>query len=244
MYVDVSIQRGFRGAVRRLASTWLDSASVGAASSWAGSYHVLAMGRHYDDYVISSRVLRFSPIPGFPAAHPYERLAGKIRAAGVTGNIGEAIAAIIAVRFFGAAVSDIAHVRPRRPFRVRKAPDYLMRLGPLMPGVFGVVMPTGQIFSWPDWWPVESKARTTARACDQARREALRQLIAYWATLAGSQPQLVGFGVIVTLCYRAPREVRVSILLPSNRARLVAAFAGSSEQDPEMDEIRRWLDAC
>ncbi len=204
MYVDVGIQRGLTGRVLNLGPTWLDSASVGAVSSWAGSCHILSMGRHYDDYVITSRIPRLPPIPGFPAAHPYERLTGKIRSAGVTGNIGEAIAAIIAVRFLGATVSDVTHVRPRRPFRRRRAPDYLMRL---MPGAFGSVMAGGQIVPWPLWWPVESKARTTERACLQARREALRQLVAYWTLLAGSQPQFVGFGAIVTLCYQPPPSV-------------------------------------
>jgi hypothetical protein len=244
MYVDVCIQRGLKGPASLLGRTWLDSASIGAVSNWAGSYHVLAMGRHYDDYVISSRILRLPVIPGLPPAHPYERLAGKIRAASVTGNIGEAIAAIVAVRFFGVAIADIAHVRPRRPFRRRKAPDYLMRLGPFMPGVIGAVMPAGQVVAWPDWWPVESKARTTEPACAQARREALRQLIAYWLLLAGSLPQQVGFGVIVTLCYWPPREVRVSIILPSNHASLVSEFANSSQQGPEAERVARWLYDC
>lgn len=66
--------------------------------------------------------------------HPYERLTGKIRTAGVTGNIGEAFAAIFARRCLGAGIGDIAHVRPCWPFRRRKSPDYLMRLGTLRDG--------------------------------------------------------------------------------------------------------------
>ena len=129
MNVALRIQLGLRGTLRALNPIWLDVGSVGAASSWSGSYHVLAMGRHYDDYVITGRILGLPPIVGIPVAHPYERLTGKIRAAGVTGNIGEAIAALFARRCLGAGIGDIAHVRPRRPFRRRKSPDYLMRLG-------------------------------------------------------------------------------------------------------------------
>jgi len=29
----------------------------------------------------------------------------------------------------------------------------------------------GQAFAWPEWWPVESKARRTSGACTDARRE-------------------------------------------------------------------------
>ncbi len=47
------------------------------------------MGRHYDDYVVTDHTLGLPAIVGIPVAHPYERLTGKIRAAGVTGNIGD-----------------------------------------------------------------------------------------------------------------------------------------------------------
>jgi hypothetical protein len=92
----VQVQLGIRGPRRSLNPIWLDTGSVGATAGWAGSYHVLSMGRHYDDYIITGRTIRLPPIAGIPAAHPYERLAGKVRAAGVTGNIGEAIAALFA----------------------------------------------------------------------------------------------------------------------------------------------------
>jgi len=244
MYVDVHIQTGIQGPRSLLGVTWLDSASVGAVSAWAGSYHVLAMGRHYDDYVITSRILGLPAIPGMPPAHPYERLAGKIRDAGVTGNIGEAIAALVARRFFGVAITDIAHVRPRRPFRRRKAPDYLMRLGHLMPGVFAPVIPIGPSFAWPNWWPVESKARSAPSGCVTARREALRQLTAYWSILVASQPQVVGFGVIVTLTYRPPREVRASVILPSSQGNLVSELNDGAGEDADLGRVRRWLHAC
>lgn len=81
MNVDLTIQLGIHGALHRLSPIWLDIGSVGAVSSWAGSYHVLVMGRHYDDYIVTSRRIGLPQIAGFPSAHPYERLAGKIRAA-------------------------------------------------------------------------------------------------------------------------------------------------------------------
>jgi len=243
MNVSLRIQLGLRGPPRTLSPIWLDAGSVGAASSWSGSYHVLAMGRHYDDYVITGRILGLPPIAGIPVAHPYERLTGKIRAAGVTGNIGEAIAALFARRCLGAGIADIAHVRPRRPFRRRKSPDYLMRLGALMPGLFAPVVPSGGVTSWPKWWPVESKARSTGAGSVAGRRDALKQLVVYWALLANSQPSVVGYGQIVTFTYQPPREVRVSLILPRNQSQLVAELQQSGE-DVDDSTMRRLLHGC
>lgn len=244
MYVDVYVQEGLRGARVPLGPTLLDPVAIGSVATWAGSYHVLAMGRHYDDYVMTSRVLMLPYIAGFPRAHPYEKLTGKIRDAGVTGNIGEAIAAIIARRFAGAAIADIAHIQARTPFRRRRAPDYLMRLGPVMPGALGAVIPPLARVPVPEWWPVESKARTTPRGCSLARTDALDQLATYWSILAGTQPQVVGFGMIVTFAYKSPREVCVSVILPSNQNRLVREFRNGVEGDIDLNAVRRWLNAC
>lgn len=222
---------------------WLDVGSVGAVSSWSGSYHVLAMGRHYDDYVITGQILDLPPIVGIPVAHPYERLTGKIRASGVTGNIGEAIAALFARRCLGAGIGDIAHVRPRRPFRRRKSPDYLMRLGALMPGLFAPVVPSAAATAWPTWWPVESKARSTDAGSSVGRKDALKQLVAYWALLLNSQPSVVGYGQIVTFTYQPPREVRVSLILPSNQSDLAFELRQSGE-DIEDSTLRRFLHGC
>lgn len=99
MNVDLRIQLGIRGPLFPLRPIQLDSESVGSGASWAGSYHILHMARHYDDYAITGRTLNLPTIPGFPLAQPYTRLAGKIRATGVTGNFGEVIAALFAVRY-------------------------------------------------------------------------------------------------------------------------------------------------
>jgi hypothetical protein len=201
------------------------------------------MGRHYDDYVVTGKQFGLTPIAGIPTAHPYERLSGKIRAAGVTGNIGEAVAAIFARRYLSAGIGDIAHIRPRRPFHRRKSPDYLMRLGSVMPGPFGLIVPTGATFTWPDWWPVESKARTTKVASDAARREALQQLAVYWSLLARLQPALAGYGLIVVLRYQPPRELRVSLILPRNQDQLVQELRkGDDEYDHAI--LRRCLHGC
>jgi hypothetical protein len=224
------VQLGTGGTSRRLRPIRLDPNSVGTTSSWAGSYHVLAMGRHFDDYFVTGKTIELTPISGIPAAHPYEQLAGKIRAAGVTGNIGETIAAIFARRYLFASIGDIALLRPRRPFKQRRSPDYIMRLGSLIPGLFKPIVPKAFPLAWPEWWPVESKARSTDSGCDQARRDALKQLVTYWTLLVKSQPGVVGFGLVVAFKYQRPRELRVTLILPRDQGQLAQALQESGEQ--------------
>lgn len=113
MWIDVKARVGFNGVSQNLVSLWLGTGTIGSASSWSGSYHVLAMGRHYDQYAVTPRTVLLPGIPGCVIPHPYMRLAGKIRAAGVTGNIGEAIAAVFAVTGLGLTIGDIVHIRPK-----------------------------------------------------------------------------------------------------------------------------------
>jgi hypothetical protein len=105
------------------------------------------------------------------------------------------------------------------------------------------VLPSGAAFSWPDWWPVESKARTTENGCADARREALTQLSAYWSILVSSRPDLIGFGIIMTLRYWPPREVRASIILPAAQRNLAREFA-NTPANADIDGIQRHLYAC
>jgi len=243
MNVRVVVQLGLRGPERRINPIWLDVPSVGAASSWAGSYHILAMGQHFDDYVISGRIISLPQIAGFPIAHPFERLTGKIRAAGVTGNIGEAIAALFAFRYLGAKIGDIAHIRPCQPFRRRKAPDYLMRLASHMPGEFVRILPKDRTFMWPEWWPVESKARSTKAGSRAGRQDALKQLLTYWVLLANSQPDVVGYGLIVAFTFRPPREIRANVILPTNQPQLTQELKQNGE-DVEQSTLRNFLYGC
>lgn len=221
MNVPVVLQLGLQGNTRSLSSMWIGATTVGHAAAWSGSYHVLRMDEHYDDYVISNRVLGFPPIPGFPAAHPYERLPAKVRAGGVTGNIGECAAALFARQYLNAPIRDIVHVKPRQRYRRRKAPDYMMRLATRMPGVFQPLLGSTVMPSFPDWWPVESKARTTAAQARFARQGALRQLVTYWTLLVRTQPAAVGFGMTATLGYQAAAELQVTLFIPSRPQALI-----------------------
>lgn len=155
-------------------------------------------------------------------AHPFQQLTGKIRAGGITGNIGECVAALFAQRYLSTRLNQIAHVKPRRPFKSSKSPDYLMNISQSISTVFAGIIPQGFSPIWPDWWPVESKARNSTNESFKARNEALKQLFAYWSQFTNSQPSSVGFGLIVVFTYQPPRQVRINLILPLNQTDLIA----------------------
>jgi len=242
MDVQLKIQLGLYGNSAYLTPIRLDVGSMGSTSSWAGSYHILAMGRHYDDYIMTGALMSLPPISGFPLAHPYQQLAGKIRAGGVTGNIGECVAALFARRYLSAQLGQIAHIKPRRPFRQNKSPDYLMNIGSSISSVFSGIIPKPFQLTWPDWWPVESKARNSDNASSEGRRDALKQLFAYWSLIRNSQSPAVGFGLIVGLKYQPPRQLRISLILPKNHPTLLTELKKGYKNRESI--LRSYLHEC
>ena len=212
------------------------------ASTWAGSYHILEMGRHYQDYVLNGQMPSLTPLSVIPAACPYQRLTTKIRASGVTGNIGEVIASIFARRVLKADVADIAHLEIRGK-RV-KTPDYLMRIGTRLQPALSALNAAKLLSGGPDWWPVESKARASKTAASGARRDAFQQLVAYWSLLATSRQMGVGYGLIVTFTYQPLREVCVSVIVPKNRQPLIDLLRDSIATEVAVDEIWPHLYGC
>jgi len=242
--VGLVIQRGLQGPSVQLGAIGLDVPSVGQTSSWAGSYHILQMGRHYDDYVLTGYTAQFPDIVGLPPAHPYERLTGKIRASGVSGNVGECVAALFARRYMRANIADVIHIRSRQPFVRRKAPDYMMRLNSLMPGPFAPIVPPGINWAQPELWPVESKARSTGAGAATARRDALAQLAAYWSLLASLRPIEVGYGIVVSFIYQPPREVRVQLFLPKDQSGLRSKLATGNASEIKDARLGAFLHDC
>ena len=242
MDVKLKIQLGLYGKSADLNPIRLDVGSIGSTSSWAGSYHILAMGRHYDDYIMTGALMSLPPISGFPLAHPYQQLAGKIRAGGVTGNIGECVAALFARRYLSAQLAQIAHIKPRRPFRQSKSPDYLMNIGSSISSVFSGIIPKPFQLTWPDWWPVESKARYNDNASLGGRRDALTQLFAYWSLILNSQSAAVGFGLIAVLKYQPPRQLRISLILPKNQPDLLTELKKGYKN--RESTLRSYLHEC
>ena len=202
MQVNVRARLGFNGPSISLGDLQLNVDSVGSTSSWAGSYHVLSMGRHFEQYVVTNRSWSVPPILNFPISHPYRSCGWKSKAPSVTGNIGEAVGALFAHTCLGLHISDIAHIRPRPSFHQRKAPDYLMRMKEYLPGPLHGIWAQGAS-TGPEWWPVESKARSTPSSTNQGVKEGFKQLAAYWHTIHASRPYETGFGMIVSLTYNS-----------------------------------------
>src|SRR5205085_7641349 len=131
MNYPVLIRRGLFGGERPLNSVTLDPKVMNSISSYAGSYHILSMGRHFNDHVISSAgPPPFPPCMGLPRVYPFLALSNKVRAAGVTGNIGEGVCGVVANTIFGMPLGTFIHVKLKPAAGLRKTPDYMFQLGP------------------------------------------------------------------------------------------------------------------
>lgn len=191
------------------------------AGDFAGSYHVLEMGQQYAAYV---RYCDQPPLFHFPIAipswSPAQRLIRRTRAADVTGNIGEIVAGLVAVRTFGARASEIAHLEARHQERT---PDYLLVDSGGVQGFVSSLVGVDPT-SLPLDWPLESKAWSHGGMDRDAIRDALRQLAAFWLDTRHGFPEGVGHGLIVGLALGRPRTVNVFVLVPRDRAALLAWF--------------------
>jgi hypothetical protein len=199
------------------------ASSVDVAGDYAGSYHVLEMGRQYSAYVRyrdQRPLYRYSF--GLPAWSPAQRLMRRNRAADVTGNIGEIVAGILARRTLGARASEIAHLEARQDGRT---PYYLLvdsdGVRKYVSGLTGVLED-----ALPLHWPLESKAWSRGAADRDAIRDAVRQLAAYWLDTRAGYPEGVGHGIIVGLALDRPRTVNVYVLVPRDHVALLAWFDG------------------
>src|SRR5262245_22847929 len=133
MNFPVIVTRGLHGqSVPLPAPCVLNPAVMNSIASSAGSYRILEMGQHFSDYVLKAGL--FPPFPhcvGLPHAYPYQALANKLRAAGVTGNIGEGVAGVIADAVIGLPLGHYVHVNLKPGVGLRKTPDFMFRMGPL-----------------------------------------------------------------------------------------------------------------
>lgn len=221
MQFDLTVRIGFGRNSHRLMPLVVAQHDVDLVGAFAGAYHVLEMGKHFRDYVERGDMPSFPPIAGFPAAAHFEPLTNKQRAQGVTGNIGEAVAGIVAQQVLGVPASGVAHIRLQRPFRRRQCPDFMIRTGPTLPSVIVHHLRLPCLTHCPDWWPLESKARVDGNACDQAVSDAFYQLAAYWYTIsAGACANDVGFGFVVTCAYDRNRGICLRVFMPNDVAEL------------------------
>jgi len=230
--IPVKVQLGINGTEKDGGFLPLDHQTIGNSSSWAGSYHILFMGRHYDDYIYRPTP-ELQSVLNFPKLGCFGRLTSKSKSQQVVGNIGECIAALLARDRLNADIADIALLTTTAK---RMRPDYLMNLeGSEIRSLFaGVPLDSRQLsyLARKRWWPVESKATKRNDSID-SRKKALKQLISFWLKEKGELPEPVGYGLIVTFFYEdsdvehEPEKILVSLILPSDYSGLLEHFQNS-----------------
>jgi hypothetical protein len=240
MQFDLSVRSGFGPTNQQLAPLVVAQHDIDHVGQFAGAYHVLEMGQHFRDYVEQGNMPPFPAIAGFPTSAYHEPLTNKQRAQGVTGNIGEAIAGIVAARVLQVPASGIAHIRLQSPFRRRRCPDFMIRTGPAFPTEIDGLADRRGVTHCPDWWPLESKARVDGNACEDATSDAFRQLAAYWYTISdGPNARDVGYGFVVTCAYDRNRGVCLRVFMPTNAEALRTYLNGFKSYDKFVDEMEK-----
>ncbi|HEX8916270.1 MAG TPA: hypothetical protein VF796_28225 [Humisphaera sp.] len=238
MQFDLSVRCGFGWLHYPLAPLVVAQHDIDHVGQFAGAYHVLEMGQHFRDYVEQGNMPAFPAIAGFPVTAYHEPLTNKQRAQGVTGNIGEAIAGLVAHRVLEVPSNGIAHIRLQRPFRRRQCPDFMIRTGSAFPTVIANLAAQRGVTYCPSWWPLESKARVDGNACDDAASDAFRQLAAYWYTIAhGPHAGDVGFGFVVTCAYDRNRGVCLRVFMPNNAGALQTHLRSFNSYDTFVDAM-------
>ena len=245
MRFNINIEIGFSPAAahRWLGRINLTHVSIDHVARWAGSYQVLRMGEHFDSYVVDGDRFDFPHIAGFPVGAPFTPLPDKIRAPSVTGNIGEAVTALVLRHVFRTRLDECAHVKPNAGYAGWKAPDFCAALRARLVAWLGMRAPSlvAVVNAGPLWWPVESKARKSEDGFDGAAEAAFRQLIQYWVGL----PASAGYGVICCTAYENQHLIRVTILLPRRGPDLATLLAAQAQGTAaESSDVKACLYGC
>jgi hypothetical protein len=206
---------------------------IDAAGSFAGSYHVIEMGRQYSDYVrYAHHFPNFPAIPGFPTTHQVDQLDVKTRAADITGNIGETLAGIVAHRTLGFDAGRIAHLKVDG-----RTPDYLLHRTPGFSRILRRYIPALKGRGLPRWWAMESKARSKGFSSTEIK-EALRQLVAYWYQIQPIYPQGVGYGIIIISDFSFRRRICIYAFIPNPTSPWWATTRlGQWQPDPTVQNV-------
>lgn len=208
----------------------IKSAEVDAASGYAGSCHVLEMGRHYSEYArYRGQFPRFPRVPGFPKSHYLRRLSTKARASNITGNIGEIVGGLVAEITLCIDPGGIAHLKESNSART---PDYLLLSTPKFEAILKDIVPALAVPPapvLPPWWPMESKARRGG--VKAAVREGLKQLAVYWYRTRHSHIRRAGYGIVVGTELERPRRVCVHVFAPADQAGLIAHLRGQVDYE-------------
>lgn len=211
--IQLFIQRGIRRRPTPNGTIFINNETVGSVSDWAGSFHILSMGRHHRSYT-SATFPRLHSRVDLPHLDYYQKLNCKNSSQQVIGNFGECIGAIFARRKLGASINNIVPLTTNRTF---KRPDYMMYLeGSNIRKLFAEEIPPNIPFphlEYLNWWPVESKAVASQNDFTQKKR-ALIQLLSFWKKERENLQLSIGYGMILTYFYREPAKILASLILP------------------------------
>lgn len=190
--------------------------SVGTISEWAGSYHILAMGRHFRSYVEDHDYVEIRENNLFPYIEYYSSLREKTPASTVTGNIGQTLTALYATQFFDSGIQDIVILDPKTQFKARKTPDFLIKIKS-----FKEKFPSDPLIrklaSYPFWWPVECKARKEGESnIYEAKKEAFLQLLSFWMEIQKDFPSNVGYGIITIFINSDQPRLHLVLIIPKD----------------------------
>ena len=243
MDMSVIVCSGLTGGETPIGRIRVSPNEIGTTSELFSSTYILRMGLHFDRYVVSGYLQSFTAIRDlYSTAMPAATLTKKVRATSVVGNIGEAIASLVARRKLGAQRAGDIH--PVIASSRAKAPDYRIRLRPMFPTSFQTAVGAAHTINF-DRWPIESKAVATSAQAMNAVRRALQQLATYWYERHPHEPDVVGYGIAVCLAYRTNiaggRLIRVHVFTPADQAALqqeITNFRAANDRAGFLTQMR------
>ncbi|WP_237229075.1 hypothetical protein [Rubinisphaera sp. JC750] len=221
--IPVIVRSGLSGGETPIGSVRLLPHEIGIASAMFSSTYILHMGMHYERYVVSGYLPQFNAVQSiYSTAIPAANATTKTRAQSVTGNIGESIAALVARRKLNAR--RLADIQPLSVSSKKKTPDFRMKFRPMFPWSFQNATGINPPITF-DFWPVESKAAQSDSVALNSVKSALLQLGTYWYERSYHEPDVVGFGIVVSFIYRGTKNdpkrcIRVHVFCPSNQTAL------------------------
>src|SRR5438094_686387 len=135
MLFDIYLQLGSDGPRQRVQRMQISEGHILSVGSFAGSYHVHAMDRHYRDYIVNPSFPSLAAATvlhsDFPTNFSYRASEEKQPSPGVSGNIGEALGGIVGRDLFQLGPDEIVHIIPIRG--KIKAPDFIFFFDPVPP---------------------------------------------------------------------------------------------------------------
>lgn len=235
MIFQQQIKLSISGSAKSLGDISIDENTIKVAAGYAGSYHVLEMGQHYIEYSNAGTAFPiFSLIPTFPPANIFQQLTRKSRAAGITGNIGEIISAIVANRTLGFETENIAHLVVKDK---KKTPDYLLyktdEFCDLL--VNRGIANTTECGAFPEWWLMESKA-VTSGSISSSLKDAFRQIALFWYRMLGTYEEGIGFGTIIGTVLQQG-IINIVILIPKNQDNLISFLSNFEDEAKYREQL-------